>query len=215
MSELDQIQKEAKIEAIFNKLLSFYQQYQKLVILSAILIFITIIAIFSHAIYVKDINQKNVAKLQKLFVNEVYEISELKQLIDQNHSYGLKFISSMQYAQNLIQEQKITEAIDIYLDIFNDKNHDQFFREYSALIAVKYLTNIDDKKYDFIKIINNIENNSQYLGDYIKEQKAIYLWKNNNHAESKQIFQNLILDIKSSDKIKNRAKIMLEVAFNE
>lgn len=215
MSELDQIQKEAKIEAIFSKILSFYQQHKRLVILSAILILTTIISIFSYAIYVNDVNQKNAAKLHRLFVNEEYSILELQQLIDQNHSYGLKFISSMQYAQNLIQGQKITEAIDIYLDIFNDKNYDQFFREYSALIAVKYLTNIDDKKYDFIKIINNIENNSQYLGDHIREQKAIYLWKNNDYSESKQIFQNLILDIESSEKIKNRAKIMLEVAFDE
>ena len=215
MSELDQIQKEAKIEEIFNKILSYCQQYKKIVILSAILILIAIISIFSHAIYVKDINQKNVAKLQKLFIDEEYNISELQKLIDQNHSYGLKFISSMQYAQNLIQEQKINEAVDVYLDIFNDKKHDQFFREYCDLIAVKHLININDKKYDFIKIINNIENNSQYLTDHIREKKAIYLWKNNHNAESKKIFQDLILDIESSEKIKNRAKIMLEVAFNE
>ncbi|MDA7705590.1 hypothetical protein N8772_03855 [Rickettsiales bacterium] len=214
MSELDQIQKEAAIEAIFNKLLAFYKSHAKKIITFCIIIVICAISFASYSLYIKNLNQKYSAILQELFLKEDYPKDQLQILINQDHSKAIKFIASMQYAKSLINENKNNEAIDLYLSINKDKNHDQFFREYSGIIAIKNLVNINDnKKYDIMNIIDDIYQDTSILKDYITEQKAIYLWKNKRNKESKEIFTNLTLDIEVSSKIKDRARMMLEIAF--
>lgn len=121
----------------------------------------------------------------------------------------------MQYAKILIREGKIDEAINLYLTINKDSDHDQFFREYAGLMAIKYLIEKNDnKKYDILNIINRIEKDSSNLKDHITEQKAIYFWKNKMIKESEEIFQKLLKNIETPEKIRQRARIMIEIGIN-
>lgn len=214
MSELVQIQKEAKMEAILLQFINFYKQ-NKLKFISLILLIVILFSSYiGYYFYNKDINQKYSVILQEIFLKEKIDSDELKILVEQNNSDGIKFISSMQYAKTLINNNKIDKAIDLYILINRNNDYDGFFREYAGLLAVKYLVSLNDnKKYDIIDNIIKIKSESVNLKSHIIEQEAIYYWKNGKNNESKNLFQSLIDDFTTSKEIKNRSIMMLEIGF--
>ena len=215
MSELDQIKKEAQIEIVTTKLLEFYKNNKKKVIFSGIFVFFLAIFVVTYSFHIKNINQKYSVILQELFLQDDFDNKKLQELVEQNNSKAIKLVASMQYAKILIREGKIDEAINLYLTINKDRDHDQFFREYAGLMAIKYLIEKNDnKKYDILNIINRIEKDSSNLKDHITEQKAIYFWKNKMIKESEEIFQKLLKNIETPEKIRQRERIMIEIGIN-
>ncbi|MFT4718629.1 MAG: hypothetical protein ACI9IL_000966 [Rickettsiales bacterium] len=216
MSELDQIRKEARIEAFTLGLLNFYRN-NRVKIFS--ILFILILAATSYVgkyLYNKNINQKYSVILQGLFLDKIVDNDKLKTLVDQNNSSGIKFIASMQYAKILAKEGKFDKAIDLYLAINNSKEYDDFFKEYAGLLAIRYLVEFrDDKKYDIIGNIRRIKEGSSNLKSHIIEQEAIYLWKIKEYKESEDLFKALFDSVGASEGIRKRARMMLEIEFNK
>jgi hypothetical protein len=216
MSELDQIQKEAIIENIYKKIFGICKNHKKKIITFLFFAIIAIIFYISHFFYIKNVNTKHSSMLQELSLDKEYPEEKLQILISQNSSKPIKFIASMQYAKILFANDKIDQAIELYLKINDDNDNDKFFREYAGLIAIKHIVHLNDnKKYQILDIINKMESESLYLKDYILEQKAIYYWKNDLDIEAKEIFNNLVTNIESSENIKKRAKMIIEVGFDK
>ena len=216
MSELDQIRKEARIEAFTLGLLNFYRN-NRIKIFSILFILILVATSYvGNYFYNKNINQKYSVILQGLFLDKTVDIDRLKALVDQNNSSGIKFIASMQYAKILAKEGKIDKAIDLYLAINNSKEYDDFFKEYAGLLAIRHLVEFqDDKKYNIIANISRIKGSSSNLKNHIIEQEAIYLWKIKEYKESKDLFKALFDSGTTSDGMKKRARMMLEIEFNK
>ncbi len=91
-----------------------------------------------------------------------------------------------------------------------------FFKEYAGLLAIRHLVEFqDDKKYNIIANISRIKGSSSNLKNHIIEQEAIYLWKIKEYKESKDLFKALFDSGTTSDGIKKRARMMLEIEFNK
>lgn len=213
MTELDRMQKEANNELFKNNLLAFYNNNRQKLLISLVLGVIILISTMSYIFYVDHLTKKYSLILQKSFIEEEIDYKLVNEVIDQNYSNGLKLLSSLQYAKFLIEDKKIDDAVKLYLSVNENEDNDQFFREYAGLVAIKHMMNLEVDADNFLAIINKIESSSLIIRSYITEQKAIYFWKNKEFDEAKEVYNFLINDIEVPLKVKDRAKMMLEVAF--
>ncbi len=136
---------------------------------------------------------------------------------DKSAPTQIKSISSIKYASHLVDQNKLKEAVEIYLKINEDRKVDQYLKELSGLLALKTMIDSDDKDSaeKIEKLIPVLEKNSTILKPMILEQKAIFYLLQNKLEEAKKIFENLSLDLETPQDLKNRAKEFIKIIKNK
>ena len=130
----------------------------------------------------------------------------LDRIVDKG-SDGYATIAKMKKASLLIENKKIDEGLEIYLDL--EKNAvDQSFRDIATIL---YVINSMDKASPDILLekIKPLESSNIWKSSALELKAFIFLKKNNNKA-AKETFKN-ILEMKSSpSSLTQRAKNMME-----
>ena len=131
-------------------------------------------------------------------INEIDKINKLPS--------GYETLIKFQKFNLLINNQQISEAVNLLEEIYSDNNIDQSYRDLALILSVMHLNNKDLSLEHIEKILNN-----NYYSNIAKELKAYILFENGKIKDSKNILQNLLakpdLSQISKDRITNILKI--------
>jgi hypothetical protein len=211
MSELERIKKEVEIEIFQKKVINLYKKHQKKIISLLFLTILSIIIFISYFIHTENQNKKYSTILQRISLNSSIDNSKsLKYIIDNSTSDGLSSIALFKQASVFNQAGDFDKSIEIYLSIYDNKNNDQFLREYAGLLSMQHIAN-STKKHNFIDKIDKIISESKFLKYYFIEQKAIFLL-DKNHDKAMKLFQLLSKNLSAPEIIKKRAKSVILLA---
>lgn len=161
-------------------------------------------------VFYKILNSQNIS-------DEKYQ-SELKNLIEKKSvPNGIKSLVAIRLASELIDQNKKSEAYEIYKKINADDNYDQYVRELSGLLMAQILVeNIkENDKEVILEEISRIENNAKILKYHVMEQRGILQFQAGDFEKAVEIFKSIAQNPESSNEIKNRAIQMAEISASK
>jgi len=119
---------------------------------------------------------------------------------------GVKSLASLRYAAMLLDENKKSEAGEVYKKISECGNCDSYVKDLGGLLAVKtWLSDETEiQKEDLLVRIEKIESDSKELRYQISEQKALLQIQKNNLPKAYEILESISKSPEVSQTIKNR-----------
>jgi hypothetical protein len=214
---------QARAEARREDFKNIIVKNSKLIIALILLLMFFLAAFFAITTYQDNKKEKFSKQLhQALIYQEKGEMEKTKQILeDIYHSNsapsGVRSIASLRLAAILMEGDQKLEAIEIYRNINNNKDYDQYIRELAGLLEAKTLVIIDDKskEKETLATISEIESRSTLLKYYISEQRAILAMKQNDLETAKKIFEEISKNPESSETLKQRSGEMLKIVASK
>lgn len=216
---INQAKSDARTESLKNLLI----QNQKLIKITIAALIVIAIGLFAVNAY-KKANRVKFSKilhqvlLDQRLGNEDKAIEGLKLIYESKSAPSdLRSLAALRFSAMLIDDNKIKEAVEIYLDIANCSSCDRYIANLSALIAVKIMISDDNWQNDnnLVKKITKIENSATILRYYITEQRGFLQLKLNNLKESYQAFELIIQNPESSPNLKERAQEAVKLIMSK
>jgi hypothetical protein len=130
---------------------------------------------------------------------------------------GVKSLASLRYAGILLEENKKSEAINVYSEVNKCRFCDNYIKELAGLLMVRTLMNDEETndKADLSEKILAIENNSKILRYYIAEQRGYLEMTKNNLEKSYQIFEMISKNPEVREDLKNRASDAMKIVIQK
>lgn len=201
-----------------EKLISLAKTHQKnltyaLSLAVLVVIFLTAFSFYNQIQAKKYSTILHQAMIDEQIGDKAKSLESLKQIYDSSAPAGVKEISSLKYAANLMRSGKTDEAIEAYLEINKNRKFDDFIREYSGLVALKTLVDMD-KKENQEKITTleaRLEKQSKTLKYHIIEQKGLFLWNSGDFKAANAAFKSISENLEAPDMLKKRAAEMVGI----
>ncbi len=216
---LRQMREEARRE----KIQTLFAKYKKQITYLVSIVLIIIIATSVYSVN-QQFNNEKYSKLIHQFV--VYESSNQNEkgekILDEiknskSAPVHIQSISLLRYGSNLVAQNKVKEAVELYLKVYELKSADPYIRELSALLAIKSMIDSNNEEFNekISSLLPKLEKNSSILRPLILEQKAIFEWYLGNLEKAQEIFENLSLDLEAPQYLKNRTKEFSNIIINK
>lgn len=204
--------RQLKEEERREKIQIFLIKYQKQLIYFVVLALVIACAFGSYSIYRQN---QNVAYSKLIHQSLVFENlgkkKEYLQILEEIRSKStvpdnIRAIALLKYGSELVEQNKIQEAVDVYLQA-NDLNSDPYFRELAGLLAVKSMIDSGDKKFNdrITQTLVKLEKTSEILKPFILEQKGIFNWMQSDYKGAAAIFEKISKNDKNPEFLKLRA----------
>jgi len=205
------------IEAKKEQLKTLVKKHKKALYLSLVAVLALLVTSIAYQSYNQAREKKYSAILQQILIdaekgNNESMINSLKNLYeDGSVPAGIKSLVAIKYAAALLNDDKVDEAVNIYIETNKTKKFDPYIRELSGLLALKSMIDANSSIFDdrIAALTEDLEKNCKILKYFVIEQKAIFEWNRGNDATAAKIFQSLIDNPEVSGTIKNRAKEMI------
>ena len=142
----------------------------------------------------------------------------LKEIYDSSSApNGVKSLASLRYAGILLEENKKSEAINVYSEVNKCRFCDNYIKELAGLLMVRTLMTEEEAltKIDLSEKILAVENNSKILRYYIAEQRAYLEMNKNNLEKSYQIFEMISKNPDVREDLKNRASDAMKIVIQK
>jgi hypothetical protein len=210
--------RELKSQIRKEKIFSLAKTHQKN--LTYFLSLVVLVAVFfaAFSFYTQNQSKKYSTILHQSIIDEqngekTNSREALKNIYESNAPAGVKGISSLKYAASLMRDGKIEEGIDAYVAISKNKKFNDYVREYSGLIALKTLVDLNkpENKDQIIALESRLEKESRTLKYYIIEQKGVFLWNSGDFKTANEAFKSIAENIETPEALKKRAIEMVEI----
>jgi hypothetical protein len=142
----------------------------------------------------------------------------LKEIYDSSSApSGVKSLASLRYAGILLEENKKSEAINVYAEVNKCRFCDNYIKELAGLLMVRTLMTEEEAltKTDLSEKILTVENNSKILRYYIAEQRGYLEMNKNNLEKSYQIFEMIAKNPEVREDLKNRASDAMKIVVQK
>ncbi len=142
----------------------------------------------------------------------------LKEIYDSSSApNGVKSLASLRYAGILLEENKKSEAINVYSEVNKCRFCDNYIKELAGLLMVRTLMTEEEAltKTDLSEKILAVENNSKILRYYIAEQRGYLEMNKNNLEKSYQIFEMIAKNPEVREDLKNRASDAMKIVVQK
>ena len=142
----------------------------------------------------------------------------LKEIYDSSSApNGVKSLASLRYAGILLEENKKSEAINVYSEVNKCRFCDNYIKELAGLLMVRTLMTEEEvlTKTDLSEKILAVENNSKILRYYIAEQRGYLEMNKNNLEKSYQIFEMIAKNPEVREDLKNRASDAMKIVVQK
>ena len=142
----------------------------------------------------------------------------LKEIYDSSSApNGVKSLASLRYAGILLEENKKSEAINVYSEVNKCRFCDNYIKELAGLLMVRTLMTEEEAltKIDLSEKILAVENNSKILRYYIAEQRGYLEMNKNNLEKSYQIFEMIAKNPEVREDLKNRASDAMKIVVQK
>ncbi len=142
----------------------------------------------------------------------------LKEIYDSSSApNGVKSLASLRYAGILLEENKKSEAINVYSEVNKCRFCDNYIKELAGLLMVRTLMTEEEAltKIDLSEKILAVENNSKILRYYIAEQRGYLEMNKNNLEKSYQIFEMISKNPEVREDLKNRASDAMKIVIQK
>ncbi len=132
----------------------------------------------------------------------------LKEIVESSSApSGVKSLASLRYASLLLEENKKSEAVKVYLKISDCGSCDDYVRDLAKLLAVKvWMSDAEElAKPDLADRIKKLEESADILKYNIAEQRAFLVLQQDKREEAKKIFAEIEKGAEKQPTLKNRA----------
>jgi len=222
-SDIKHILKQANSEIRKENIAKIFRKNKK------ILFVILSVAIASSIIFTAyKINQKSQQEKyseilhQSMIDQQLGDIEKakknLKEIYDSSSApNGVKSLASLRYAGILLEENKKSEAINVYSEVNKCRFCDNYIKELAGLLMVRTLMTEEEAltKIDLSEKILAVENNSKILRYYIAEQRGYLEMNKNNLEKSYQIFEMIAKNPEVREDLKNRASDAMKIVVQK
>jgi hypothetical protein len=222
-SDIKHILKQANSEIRKENIAKIFRKNKK------ILFVILSVAIASSIIFTAyKINQKSQQEKyseilhQSMIDQQLGDIEKakknLKEIYDSSSApNGVKSLASLRYAGILLEENKKSEAINVYSEVNKCRFCDNYIKELAGLLMVRTLMTEEEAltKIDLSEKILAVENNSKILRYYIAEQRGYLEMTKNNLEKSYQIFEMIAKNPEVREDLKNRASDAMKIVVQK
>ena len=222
-SDIKHILKQASSEIRNENIAKIFRKNKK------ILFVILSVAIASSIIFTAyKINQKSQQEKyseilhQSMIDQQLGDIEKakknLKEIYDSSSApNGVKSLASLRYAGILLEENKKSEAINVYSEVNKCRFCDNYIKELAGLLMVRTLMTEEEvlTKTDLSEKILAVENNSKILRYYIAEQRGYLEMNKNNLEKSYQIFEMIAKNPEVREDLKNRASDAMKIVVQK
>jgi hypothetical protein len=194
--EIIELINKAKAHARRDNFLSFLGKNSKIAFRVILIVATAGIVWIGFSVY-KKANQEKFAEIFHLSLvdqqtGELEKAKEkLKKIAEDNSApSGIKSLASLRYAAFLLEENKKSEAVKIYLEVANCGSCENYVRDLAKLLAVKVWMSDESElqKADLNERIKKLEDSAKILKGNIAEQRAFLELKKNNLEEAHKIF---------------------------
>jgi hypothetical protein len=194
--EIIELINKAKAQAKRDDLLNFLGKNSKVAFKLILILATAGIVWVGFSVYKKS-NQEKFAEIFHLSLvdqqtGEFEKAKEkLKKIAEDNSApSGIKSLASLRYAAFLLEENKKSEAVKIYLEVANCRSCEDYVRDLAKLLSVKVWMSDESElqKADLNERIKKLEDSAKILKGNIAEQRAFLELKKNNLEEAHKIF---------------------------
>ncbi len=194
--EIIELINKAKAQVRRDNLLSFLGKNSKVAFRVILIVAMAGIMWVGFSVYKKANKEKFVEIFHLSLVDqqtgELEKAKEkLKKIAEDNSApSGIKSLASLRYAAFLLEENKKSEAVKIYLEVANCRSCEDYARDLAKLLAVKVWMSDESElqKADLNERIKKLEDSAKILKGNIAEQRAFLEMKKNNLEEAHKIF---------------------------
>lgn len=216
---LRHIRDEARKEKVF----SFVVKYKKPILISVIILILVLIGSTINASYQENKDKKYSKLLHQFLVHaEARQNDQAIKILediknDKAAPADLKALASIKYASILLDQNKFSEATELFLKVNEDRRVDIYLKEFAGLLALKTMIDSDEPAFveKIEKLLPKLEKETVILKSPILEQKGIFYWLQNKPKEARKIFEELALDPKTPDDLKIRVKDFIRIIDNK
>ncbi len=201
-----------------EKLFSLAKTHLKTLIYCLSLVILIAVFLATFSFYNQVQSKKYSSILHQAMIDEqngdqAKSEESLKNIYESSAPAGVKEIASLKYAAHLMKNGKSDQGIEVYLTINKNKKFDTYVREYSGLIALKALVDIDnqDDRDKILTLEAKLEKESKVLKYHIIEQKGIFLWNSGDFEVANAAFKTIAENLETSETLKKRAVEMVNI----
>ncbi len=211
---------QARSQARFDILKSFFRKRRKNITTLAIIVVVGLVGYFVFNIYQKYKQEEFSVILYKSIFNEQIgekekAKEELKNIIGAATApLGVKSIASLRYASIILGEGKKDEALKIYQEVNDCGLCNEYVRDLSGLLLARILVAENAADKDLPERLLKIEKHSGLLKNYIAEQRATLALQNENLKDAYEIFTKIAQDKKASPDLKSRAEDGMKIVVS-
>mgnify|MGYP001297655060 CR=1 FL=1 len=189
-----------------------WKTYGKFLILAIVVFFVFCAIYITWSNYLDNLRQREgeiFSNSLEMIENDSWETASLKLSNLYNSSTsGYRSLAKLQHASILVKNNKLDEAIIIYMDLINDEKSNQIYRDLARYFIVihSFDTAKDSELKENLSYLLN-EGNPWYYS--ARELEGFRLLKLGNYIDSKAIFFSLSEDIEVPSGIRMRSAEML------
>ena len=211
--EIVELINKAKAEVKRDAFLSFFRKNSRIALKVSLVVVTATIVWIGFATY-KKANQEKFAEIfhRSLVDQQTGEIEKSKEKLkkiaeDKSAPSGIKSLASMRYAAFLLEENKKSEAVKIYLEVADCGSCEDYIRDLAKLLAVKVWMSDESElqKADLNERIKKLEDSAKILKENIAEQRAFLAIQKNNLEEAYKIFVEIEKNSEKQSSLKLRA----------
>ncbi len=211
--EIVELINKAKAEVKRDAFLSFLRKNSRIALKVSLVVVTATIVWIGFATY-KKANQEKFAEIfhRSLVDQQTGEIEKSKEKLkkiaeDKSAPSGIKSLASMRYAAFLLEENKKSEAVKIYLEVADCGSCEDYIRDLAKLLAVKVWMSDESElqKADLNERIKKLEDSAKILKENIAEQRAFLAIQKNNLEEAYKIFVEIEKNSEKQSSLKLRA----------
>ena len=197
-NEINTLINQAKSEARSESIKKFFSKNSKVFIAIAAVVLVSFISFAAFNFY-QNSQQAKFSEIfhQALIDQQLGNMDKAKEnlakIYQSSAPSGVKSLASLRYAAILINENKKSEAADIYQKISQCSGCDSYIKDLGGLLAVKtWLSDENEIKKDHLLTrIEKIEANSKELRYQISEQKAFLHIRKNDLSKAYAILDSI------------------------
>ncbi len=213
-NEMNQLINQAKSEARNDLIKNFFAKNGKIITSVATAAIVGVVAFSAFSIYQSSQESKFSEIFHQALIDQqmgnMDKAKEALQKIYETSSApkGVKSLASLRYAAMLLEENKKSEAAEVYKKISECGGCDSYVKDLGGLLAVKtWLSDENEiKKEDLLVRIEKIESDSKELRFQISEQKAFLQIQKNNLGKAYEILDSIHKSPEVSQTIRTRVE---------
>ncbi len=218
-NEIFQLINQAKSEARSESIRKFFAKNGKIL---SVIVLVAVVAAISCGVFNLYQNSQE-AKFSEIFhqalidqqLGDVAKARESLKTISESSSApkGIKSLASLRYAALLLDENKKSEAAEVYQKISQCSGCDSYVKDLAGLLAVKVWLSDESEvqKEDLKNRIEKIEADSKELRYQISEQKAFLFLQKNDLAKAYEVLDSIAKNPEVTVDIKNKVSEGLKI----
>ncbi len=213
-NEFKNLINQAKSEAKTDAIKKFFSKNSKTISMISIVAVVGVIAYGAFSLYQKSQQEKFSEVFHQALIDDQMGNSEkakesLKKIYETTSApSGIRSLASMRYAAILLNENKKSEAAEVYQNISHCSSCVAYVKDLAGLLLVKTWMSDENEigKDDLISRIEKVAADNKEMHFQVSEQKGQLLLQQNNLPKAYEVFESIAKSPEVPQNVKARSE---------